>query len=210
MPLDSGISWPWGVSMLSVLYQRNYALLWIAGLISSLGTWALYTALPFYVYDQTGSAIATGAMVAAQTVPRIALSSIAGIFVDRWDRKRTLVVADLTRALLLLPLVAIHSRDWLGVIGVIAFAEAVVSQFFNPAREALLPHLVDESNLPDANALDASSGPLIRLIAPALGGALLALLGVSTLVLVDVVSYVVSAALILLIRLSPRWTSKTG
>jgi MFS family permease len=196
--------------MLVALRQRNFRLLWLASLISSVGTWALYTALPFFVYDQTGSALATGAMVMAQTIPRIALSSVAGVCVDRWDRKRTLIVADLARALLLVPLVAVHSRDWLWVIYAIACAEAAVSQFFGPARDALVPRLVAETHLPAANAMDAAAGPLIRLLAPALGGALLAVLGVTILILADVVSYIISAILILSICLLPRRTSLAG
>ena len=63
--------------MLSVLRQRNFALLWLAGLISPIGDWVLFIALPFYVYSVTGSALATGTMFIAQTVPRVVLGSVA-------------------------------------------------------------------------------------------------------------------------------------
>jgi MFS family permease len=89
--------------MLGVLRQWNLALLWLAGAVSILGDYVLFSALPFYVYALTGSALATGAMFVAEALPRVALGSIAGAFVDRWDRKRTLVVADLARGALLLP-----------------------------------------------------------------------------------------------------------
>lgn len=190
--------------MLAVLCQRNFAFLWLSGLISGVGTWALYTALPYYVYDRTGSALATGAMVVVQTVPRIALSSVAGVWADRWDRKQTMVLTDLVRALFLLLLLGVRSSEWLWAIYAVAFAEAAVSQFFDRARDALLPGLVEAQALTAANALDGATGPLIRLVAPALGGALLALLGVTFLILVDVASYLASAVLILLISLPPR------
>lgn len=196
--------------MLAVLRQRNFAFLWVAGLISSVGTWALYTALPYYVYEQTGSALAAGGMVIAQTIPRILLSSVAGVCVDRWDRKRTLIAADVIRAGLLLLIFAVHSHDLLWVIYLVAFCEAAVSQFFGPAREAMVPHLVDEQALTAANAMDAANGPLIRLLAPAFGGALLALLGVTGLVLADTGSYLVSAALILAVSLPPRRADRSA
>lgn len=189
--------------MLAVLHNRNFAFLYLAGLISNVGTWALYTALPFYVYEQTGSALATGAMVTAQTIPRILLSAPAGVCVDRWDRKGVMIAADIVRAGLLLLIFDVHSRDQLWVIYLVAFGEAVVSQFFGPAREALVPHLVNLDELTAANALDATAGPLIRIPAPALGGGLLALLGVASLILVDSASYLVSAALILAISIAP-------
>ena len=88
--------------MLATLRQRNFALLWIAGLISVAGDGALLTALPLHAYALTGSALASGAVFAVALLPSIVLSSFAGVFVDRWDRQRTMVVADLMRAIALL------------------------------------------------------------------------------------------------------------
>ena len=68
--------------MLATLRQRNFALLWIAGLISVAGEFALFTALPLHAYALTGSALATGAVFAASLLPRVVLSSFAGVFVD--------------------------------------------------------------------------------------------------------------------------------
>ena len=66
--------------MLAVLRQRNFALLWAGGLISMLGDWLLFIALPFYIYDLTGSALATGAMFIAETLPILLFGSIGGVF----------------------------------------------------------------------------------------------------------------------------------
>src|ERR671927_398560 len=101
--------------MLATLRQRNFALLWLGGMISFAGDWALFIALPVYVYDLTGSALVMGGMFIAQTLPRLLMGSVAGVFVDRWDRRRTMVVADLLMALGLLPLLAVDSLDplWL-------------------------------------------------------------------------------------------------
>ena len=93
--------------MLATLRHRDFALLWFAGLVSVAGDFALLIALPLHAYALTGSAVATGAVFAASLLPSILLGSVAGVFVDRWDRKRTMVAADLLRAALLLPLLAV-------------------------------------------------------------------------------------------------------
>ena len=88
--------------MLAVLRQRNFSLLWFGGVLSVVGDFFLFIALPFFVYERTGSALATGAMFAAETLPRLLFGSVAGVFVDRWDRKKTMVFADVSRAVILL------------------------------------------------------------------------------------------------------------
>jgi len=89
--------------MLTTLRQRNFALLWAGGLISMAGDGMLYIGLPIYIYQLTHSTLATSLMFIAETVPRIALGSVAGVFVDRWERKRTMVIANGLLALGLLP-----------------------------------------------------------------------------------------------------------
>lgn len=190
--------------MLATLRQRNFALLWIGQLISVFGDWVLLIALPFYIFDLTGSALATGAMFIAQTVPRVLLGSVAGVFVDRWDRKRTMIAADLSRAALILALLAVHSARWLWIIYLVAFLQAVIAQFFMPAKNAVLPLLVSKSDLVAANALNSLSENLTRLTAPALGGALFGLLGLASVVWIDSASFLVSGLLIALIAFPTR------
>jgi MFS family permease len=167
--------------------------------MSMTGDWVLFIALPIYVYNLTHSSLATGLMFMAGTVPRIMFGSIAGIFVDRWDRQRTMVVSDLTRALLLTSLLLVRSPEWVWVIYLVAFAEATISQFFGPAESALLPQLVDKSHLVPANSLNALNNNLARLGGPALGGLLLGLFGFTSVVLMDSISFLLSAIMIALI-----------
>ncbi len=88
--------------MLTTLRQRNFSLLWSAGLISMIGDWMLFIALPIYVYKLTGSALATSTMFIAEMIPSLLLGSVAGVFVDRWNRKRIMVITNLLLALGLL------------------------------------------------------------------------------------------------------------
>jgi hypothetical protein len=190
--------------MLATLRQRNFALLWIAGLISVAGDFALLTALPLHAYALTGSALASGAVFAASLLPRVVLSSFAGVFVDRWDRQRTMVVADLLRAVALLPLLAVGSADLLWLLYLVRLATGTLALFFNPAESALLPRLVGEERLVSANALNALNDNLGRLVGPALGGVLYATGGLGTLVVVDAASFVVSAGCIAAIHATTR------
>src|ERR671938_1768072 len=133
--------------MLATLRRRDFALVWLAGLISMMGDWVLFVALPIYVYQLTGSALATSVMFASQMVPALLLGSVAGVFVDRWDRKRTMVVANLLLAFGLLPLFAVRSAEWLWLVYLVGFVESAIVQFFKPAERALLPQLVAEEHL---------------------------------------------------------------
>jgi len=197
--------------MLTVLRQRNFALLWFGQLISTLGDWVLFVGLPVYIYEQTGSALATGAVFLTQSVTSVLLGSIAGVFVDRLDRKRTMIIADLLRALFLLPLLVVRSPEWLWLVYPVAFIEAVIAQFFDPAKDAIIPHLVGEKDLMAANSLNALSGASTILVGPLIGGALMELLGLRSVVLLDAFSFLLSAAAISFIVLRhERYAEETG
>ena len=185
--------------MLAVLRQRDFSLLWFGGVLSVVGDFFLFIALPFFVYERTGSALATGAMFAAETLPRLLFGSVAGVFVDRWDRKKTMVVADLARAVILLPLLAVAAGGPVWLVYVVGFVEATVSMFFLPAKDALVPNLVAERHLAAANSLNSMGEQIPSLVGPLLGGALFGLVGLGGLVFLDIATYLVSAALISLI-----------
>jgi MFS family permease len=186
--------------MPALLRERNFALLWFGGLISMTGDWMLGIALPTYVFELTGSTLATGAMFIASTVPRLLLSSVAGVFVDRWNRQRTMVIVNLILAAGLLPLLLVRSESMLWLVYVVAFAKAAVGQFFGPAENALLPTLVGEEHLVAANSMNVLNNNLARLIGPALGGAVALALGLPGVVVIDTVTFLAAALLIALIR----------
>src|SRR3982750_2525970 len=155
--------------MLRVLRRRDFGVLWLGGLLSLVGDWMLITALPLVVYQLTGSTLALGATVVAQTLPRVVVGSVAGVFVDRWDRRRTMLVCDLLLGLGLLPLVAGHSAEHLWLIALGLLWESSVVQFYQPAEGALLARVVPEPELIQANALNSLSMNVARLGGPPLG-----------------------------------------
>lgn len=190
--------------MFAVLRQRNFAFLWTGQIVSLIGDWVLFVALPFFIYTLTGSTLATGIMFIVQTVPRLCFGSVAGVFVDRWNRKYTMIATNLIQAGVLAPLFLVRSQDWIWVIYVFAFLDSTVSQFFMPAQTAIIPQLVAESDLLTANSLNSTSQELTRLVGPFLGGLLLGLFGLNSVIIVDMFSFLFSAAMLSLIALSPR------
>src|SRR5829696_4463470 len=193
-----------GGAVLTVLRRRDFALLWFAGLVSMTGDWMLVIALPITVYQLTGSALATGGVLIANKLSALLLGSVAGVFVDRWDRKRTMVVANLVRAPVLLLLVAVDSAERVWIVYVVAATVSAVGQFFRPAENALLPRLVGQEDLVSANALNALNDNLSRLAGPALGGLVALWFGLGGVVAVDAASYLVAAGMIAAIATSTR------
>jgi len=143
--------------MIATLRQRDFSLLWFAGLISISGNWMLQIALPVAVYTLTGSTLAVGGMLLAITLPGILFGSLAGVFVDRWERRRTIVIVNLLLALSILPLLLVHSVDRLWLVYVVSFVQSTLSQFFTPVENAMLPLLSDPKLLVSANALKLAS-----------------------------------------------------
>jgi predicted MFS family arabinose efflux permease len=196
--------------MLAVLRRRNYGLLWFAQLVSMIGDWALFAALPFFVYQITGSVLATGVMFMIQVVPPLVFGTIAGVFVDRWDRRWTMIGSSLFRGSVLVILLGVRSADRIWLVYLAGFLESTASQFFGPANNALLPTLVDEDQLLAANSLDSMGENSARLIGPALGGVLLASIGLQGVIIMDIGSYLVAALLMFFIRVPAEEPTTTA
>lgn len=190
--------------MLRVLRQRDYGLLWFGGLISMLGDFVLFVGLPTEIYRLTGSTIATAGMLLSFLVPNILLGSVAGVYVDRWDRRRLMIVVNLLQSMSILLLLLVPQVG-LWLIYAVLVLESSVSQLFNPAQVALMPTLLTggKEELLTANALSGVGRHLARLIGPAVGGVIVAAGGLSAVAAVDSASFVASAGLLALIRTRP-------
>jgi len=188
--------------MFALLRRRDFALVWTASLISATGDWVLFIGLPIYVYQLTGSTLATSAMFVAELVPQIALGSVAGVFVDRCDRKRTMVVANLVLTVALLPLAFVRSADLVWIVYVVAFTESLLARFLRPAEAAMLPRLVEKRDLVAANSLGAFAANTARLVGPTVGGIVAGLYGLGAVAAVDSATFLIAAALVTLVRTS--------
>src|SRR5689334_3871560 len=143
-------------SIFSVFRNRSFTLLWTGQLISSMGSALTTLAASILVYRITGSALSVGLMLIATSGPTILIGLIAGVFVDRYDRKRIMLVSDYLRAILILliPFLIPFNIFWLYII--VALCSGI-TQFFDSAHASVLPEVASEEELSAANSLMAIS-----------------------------------------------------
>ncbi len=185
------------------LRVANYRWLWIGQFVSMIGDKINQIAMAMMVYAVTGSMFQMGLMLGITLLPAALFGLLAGVYVDRWDRRRTMIWADLARAGLVavIPFVA---RFGIGWVYAIAFIVSTVSLFFVPAKRAIIPDLVPADELMAANSLDDTAEAVAEFAGLAVGAALVALLGHAMAFGVDAVSFVFSAVMIARISLPRR------
>ena len=175
-----------------LLRNVRFLRLWIGQGTSFVGDAVSMVALVVLVVQITGSASAVGGALVARLLPTIA-SPLAGVLADRIDRRAVLVASDLARALLVLGLV--FARD-LATIYVLVFLMGLARTVFNPTIRAAFPSVVREGDLTRANALIGGTFSTSIMLGPALGGLLVASVGVDAAFLADAVTYLISAFLL--------------
>jgi MFS family permease len=180
----------------SLLKNVRFMQLWVGQGISFVGDAVSTVALVVLVVQISGSASAVGGALVARLLPTLA-SPLAGVLADRLDRRVVLVTSDLVRAALVLGMV--FARDLI-VLYALAFLMGLARTFFNPTIRAALPSVVGEGDLTRANALVSGAFSVSITVGPAIGGLLVATAGVEVAFLLDTATYLVSAALLSLIR----------
>lgn len=187
-------------SFAGVLRNRNFLALCLGQVISQIGDSFTFLALLITVNRLTGSTASMGLMMISLTVPQLVFSFLAGVLVDRMDRKKIMIFSDLLRALLVLAFLTVHSAEQIYVFYIVGFLVSTVSVFFWPAKTAMIPRIVEgEANLLSANALSQTSRVAAMLIGPALAGFAIAWLGTSVAFIADSVTYLASAIAIMTI-----------
>src|SRR3954464_6361516 len=206
--MTSSLAAPWRL----LRTRPDLARLVGAGLVSMSGDWLLAVGLSYAVYDLTGSTMASAGVFLTALLPQVLVGLVAGVLVDRWDRRRTMLVANLVLAAGLLPLLVVDDSGSIWVVYPVLVLEAVVETLFAPAEQAMLPRVVDESDgseLVTANALNSQAGNLARLLGGAVGGVLAAVGGIPLVALADTGSFLLAALLVARIRTSGAVTHRT-
>jgi DHA3 family macrolide efflux protein-like MFS transporter len=184
-----------------MLKNRNFVLLWIAQCISSAGDSFTFLALTIKVndfYTDAGeSARALGLILIAFALPQLVVGLFAGTMVDRWDRKRVMIVSDVIRAFIVPTFILVRTPTDLSMAFAIAFLASTFSVFFYPARTALLPALVSEDELMTANGWMQMGNTIARLSGPVLAGIVVSQWGSNIAFGIDAVSFMISAMLLL-------------
>ncbi len=177
---------------ISLMHDRNYALLWWGQLISELGNRFHWVAVSLWFYSLTHSATKVALAIASMHVGGLLVGLWAGVLVDRLDRKRILIVSDLARVLLVALIPTLMKMNmWL-----VYFDLAVISMataFFRPTIFAVIPQIVNRRNLLPANSFFSAMDTGTEIVGPALAGVLAAAYGYASLLYLDAASYGVSA-----------------
>ena len=181
--------------MLQALRIPDFRLLWGGSLISSFGTWLLVLAIPAHILMVTGSLRDTGLTFAAEYLPPLMLGPVAGVFADRWDRRRLMITTNCfcAGAVAAMLLGTSPGRYWVLYVALVAENSGAV--LYAPAVLARTPAIVGTGPLlSSANTLNSVSSGVVRLIGGPLGGVLLTIYGIRWLICADALSYLVSAA----------------
>ncbi|UCC65256.1 MAG: MFS transporter [Anaerolineae bacterium] len=187
------------VNIFDVLRNRHFLALWLGQVISNIGDYFYFLAVPITVNRLTGSTVAMALSMMSIFVPQLLFGLVAGVFVDRWNRKRTMIVADLLRGLIVPLCLTVRSPDQIWVFYLVGFMVSTVSRFFFPARSAAIPLIVGQDELVVANGLSQITQTVALIAGSALAGFAIGLWGEQVAFVADALSYFFSAVFILTI-----------
>jgi len=184
------------------IWNASFYLLWQGQLISALGDAVYAIALGFWVLQKTGSTAIMGTLMAAASLPRVAVAPFAGVLVDRADRKWMLVAMDALRglAVVLVGVAAFSGAVQVWMVLVAGIIIGIASAFFNPAVSSTIPDIVPKGSIVQANSAFALLQTGSGVLGNAAGGFLFQLLGAPLMFLANGISYLVAAVASLPIR----------
>jgi MFS family permease len=189
----------------AVLRIPDFRRLWTAQGISDIGDAVTNLTLLIVVTRLTGSTAALAAMAIALAVPVIVVGPVAGVYVDRWDRRRVMLASDLLRGGIVLGFILVSSTDRLWLMYLLAIAHATVGTFFSPARMALVPRVVGKPGLMAANSLNQLTRVLAGVIGAGLAGVLVGVVDVTwPAFVIDASTFAASFLIVLRVRTSGR------
>ncbi|MFA5350165.1 MAG: MFS transporter [Candidatus Omnitrophota bacterium] len=184
-----------------VLKNRNFFLLWIGQIISQLGDRLGQMALIAFVYLRApGSTLQMAKILSFTIIPVFIVGPLAGVYVDRWDRRRTMFACDFLRSLLVLaiPLFLFYSKS-LAPVYLIIFTAFSIGRFFVPAKLSIIPDLVDKKDLLIANSLVNTTGMIAATLGFGISGVLVEWLGAKSGFYLNSLTFLISGMFIFLI-----------
>jgi len=198
---------------LRALRHRNFRLFFSGQSLSLIGTWMTRLATSWLVYRLTGSAFLHGVVTFAGQVPSFLLGPVAGVWADRWERRRVLLVTQFLAALQSLALAVLTLSGRITIPEVIALSvfQGLINAFDMPARQSFLVRMVGgREDLGNAIALNSTMVNGARLVGPALAGLIIAAVGEGYCFLIDGISYFAVIASLVAMRVEPEPVSAGG
>ncbi len=198
------------LGMRAILRIPNYSRLWLGQVISNFGDSLTNLTLLILVNELTGSTAAIALMAIVLGIPKVLFGTLAGVYVDRLNRQKIMIYSDILRGIVVLGFLLITDVDMLWLLYAIAFTQSTIGTLFNPARSALIPHLVPENGLMSANALIQTSGIFVAVLGAGAAGVLTGVFNVyAPAFILDAFTFFISAWLITRIVLSPEQAQPT-
>jgi MFS transporter, DHA3 family, macrolide efflux protein len=199
------------LSARGVLRIPDFRRLWTGQVISDFGDALTSLALLLVVNQLTGSTAALALMAIFLALPQVTVGVLAGVYVDRWDRRKVMLASDLLRAGLVLGFVFVQSVDRLWLLYLLAISQAAVGTFFTPARTALIPSIVARDGLMAANSLSQASRLVAGVLGSAAAGVMVGVFGVSwPAFAIDSLTFVVSFFFVLRISASGQIAARAA
>lgn len=184
-----------------IRHNRNFRCLWAGQVVSLLGDWFNLIASAILIADLTGSGLALGFLFTIRMIAPFAIAPIAGICADRYNRKHLLIITDVARAIIVFGFLFVQDESHVWLLYTLTTFLFAVSGFFSPARSAILPDITSPQELGTANALGAATWSVMLAVGAMIGGLTTGLFGSQTAFIVDGLTFFVSAAFLLPIRL---------
>ena len=179
----------------------NFRWLWGGQVVSLLGDWLNLIASAILIAELTGSGLAVGVLFTIRMLAPFFIAPLAGIFADRYNRKHLLIITDLVRAVIVLGFLFIRDAGDVWLLYILTTLLFGVSGFFSPARSAILPDVTSPEELGTANTLGAATWSVMLAVGAAIGGITTGVFGSATAFVLDGCTFVISAGLLLQIRL---------
>jgi predicted MFS family arabinose efflux permease len=187
--------------------NRNFRLLWFGQTVSQLGDWFNVVALYALLFELTGSATAVAGLMVMQLLPIALVGPVSGVIVDRFDRRRIMIAADLLRGVAVLGLLLVRSSDTVWLAYAVTGVMVACSGFFEPARSATVPSIVPPDQLVAANAISTGTWSAMLAIGASLGGGVTVLWGRDAAFIINALSFFASAWFLWRMRVPARDTT---
>lgn len=166
--------------------------LWIGSVVSQIGDWFSYVAVLGLVWELTGSGTVLALTMISRAIPFSIAGMVAGVALDRYDRRKILIISDLLRALLAIGYIFVHSPNLIWLVYVLGGAMQTFTAFFSPGVNALTPNIVAKEELGTANALRQSTFGATMILGSAIGGVILAYIGRDMTFILNSISFLLS------------------
>lgn len=176
------------------LINRNFGLLWFGQLVSQLGDKAYNIALMWWLFEKTKSSFFISSFLVASMLPELIFGPVAGVYIDRWNKKKILVISDFVRGVVVLTLAALYQLNLLEIwhIYIAALSISLCSALFNPTTMSVIPIIVEKDKIQQANALSQMVAGAVSIIGPLLGASSVALIGYAGVLIFNGLSYIIS------------------